>query len=264
MTSMVAPLARLGPDEPGPVSLRHPHGRSPFLFTADHAGRRIPRALGTLGLSARERSRHIGWDIGIAGVTRRLAATLDAASVLQRYSRLVIDCNRPREAASAFPEISDGTEIPGNRNLTEAGKEHRRRAIFTPYHAAIEALIESRAEAGRRTIYVALHSFTPVFGGKPRPMHCALLHDRNPRLSLALFQLLSREENLVAAENAPYRLSDQTDYGVPAHAEARGLDYLEIEIRQDLIADAAGETAWAERLARLLPAAAALIDVRCE
>lgn len=259
----MAPLPLLGPDEPGPVSLRRPRGRSAFLFTADHAGRRIPRTLGTLGLSARERARHIAWDIGIAGLTRRLSAALDATALLQRYSRLVIDCNRPREALSAFPEISDGTEIPGNRNLSEAEKERRRRAIFTPYHAAIEALIESRAKAGLRILYVAMHSFTPVFGGKPREMQCAVLHDRNPRLSLALFQLLSQEKNLIVAENAPYRLSDRTDYGVPVHAEARGLDYLEIEIRQDLIADTAGEIAWAERLARLLPAAANRIDGRC-
>ncbi|MGH7103165.1 MAG: N-formylglutamate amidohydrolase [Acetobacteraceae bacterium] len=260
----MALLPLLGPDEPGPVSLRRPRGRSAFLFTADHAGRRIPCALGTLGLSAGERTRHIAWDIGIAGVTRRLAATLDAAAVLQRYSRLVIDCNRPRKAASAFPEISDGTDVPGNRNLSEVEKERRRLAIFTPYHAAIEAQIESRAKSGLTTLYVAMHSFTPVFGGNPRKMQCAVLYDRNPRLSLALFRLLSQEENLVVAENAPYRLSDHTDYGVPVHAEARGLDYLEIEIRQDLIADAAGETAWAERLARLLPVAANLIDERCE
>lgn len=259
----MAPLLLLAPDEPGPVSLRRPHGRSPFLFTADHAGRRIPRALATLGLSARERSRHIAWDIGIAGVTQRLAATLGATAVLQRYSRLVIDCNRPLAAASAVPEISDGTAIPGNRNLTAALKERRRRAIFVPYHAAIAASIESRAEAGRPTLYIAMHSFTPVFGGQPRPMHCAVLYDRNPRLSRALFQLLSAEKNLIVAENAPYRLSDQTDYGVPVHAEARGLDYLEIEIRQDLIADDAGEAAWAERLARLLPAAARLIGEQC-
>ncbi|MGH7066864.1 MAG: N-formylglutamate amidohydrolase, partial [Acetobacteraceae bacterium] len=194
------------------------------------------------------------------GVTRRLAATLDATLVLQRYSRLVIDCNRPLAAASAIPEISDGTEIPGNKNLPEAAKERRRRAIFVPYHAAIAALIEGRVQAGRPTLYVAMHSFTPVFGGKERPMHCAVLYDHNPRLSRALFQLLSAEKNLIVAENAPYRLSDQTDYGVPVHAEGRGLDYLEIEIRQDLIADEAGEAAWAQRLARLLPAAAGLID----
>lgn len=233
----------------------HRAGRSDFLFTADHAGRRIPRALGGLGLSARERARHIGWDIGIAEVTRRLAKSLGAVAVLQRYSRLVIDCNRPSGAPSAFPEISEATPIPGNRALAEAEKTRRRRAIFEPYHAAIADLIAERNGAGRRTLYVAMHSFTPVFRGATRSMHCGLLYNRNQRLSLALAKLLSAEDGLEVALNAPYRLTDETDYGVPEHAEKAGLDYLEIEIRQDLIETASGQAEWAGRLARLLPAA---------
>lgn len=255
----MAPLPLLALDEPDPASLLRPNGRSPFLLTADHAGRLIPRALGTLGLCSRERARHIAWDIGIACVTRRLAAALDATAVLQRYSRLVIDCNRPPDVPSAFPEISDGTRIPGNVALPAADKERRRRAIFEPYHTAIAALIACRRAAGQPTLYIAMHSFTPVFGATSRDMHCAVLHDRNPRLSLALFHLLRAEGDLIVAENAPYRLTDQTDYGVPVHAEAAGLDYLEIEIRQDLILGAAGQAAWAERLARLLPVAARTI-----
>lgn len=256
----MAPLPLLAPDEPHPVSLRRPHGRSVFLLTADHAGRLIPRALGTLGLPPRERTRHIAWDIGIASVTRRLSTALDATAVLQRYSRLVIDCNRPPAVASAFPEISDETRVPANAALSAAEKERRRRAIFEPYHAAIAALIASRQAAGQPTLYVAMHSFTPVFQGEARKMQCAVLYNRNPRLSLALFQLLRTEGDLIVAENAPYRVSDATDYGVPVHAEAAGLDYLEIEIRQDLISHPAGQAAWAERLARLLPQAARQID----
>ncbi len=251
----MAPLPLLAPDEPHPVSLRRAHGRSAFLLTADHAGRLIPRALATLGLPPAERTRHIAWDIGIAAVTRLLSASLDATAVLQRYSRLVIDCNRRPEVPSAFPEISDGTKVPANASLSAAEKERRRRAIFEPYHAAIAAAIASRRAAGRPTLYVALHSFTPVFGGEARTMHCAVLYNRNPRLSLALARLFRAEGDLIVAENAPYRLTDATDYSVPVHAEAAGLDYLEIEIRQDLISRPAGQAAWAERLARLLPAA---------
>jgi predicted N-formylglutamate amidohydrolase len=247
----------LGADEAAPVETLRAEGKSRFLLTADHAGRAIPRALGDLGVSAAEMERHIAWDIGIAGVTRRLSALLDAPAVLQVYSRLVIDCNRRPDVASAFPEVSEATEIPGNKGLDEAAKAARRAAIFDPYHARIEALITGRG----RPVYVAMHSFTPVYMEQARPMHVGVLYNRSPRLSRALAALLRAEGGLVVGENAPYRLTDETDYGVPVHAEARGLDYLEIEIRQDLIAAEAGQMKWAERLARLLPVALEAAEV---
>ena len=106
---------------------------------------------------------------------------------------------------------------------------------------------------GRRTIYLAMHSFTPVYLGVAREVEIAVLYNRNPRASHLLAQLLREEAGLVVGENDPYQVSDETDYGVPVHAERGGLDYIEIEIRQDLIQDEAGQAAWAARLARLLP-----------
>ena len=167
-------------------------------------------------------------------------------------ARLVIDCNRPVGAESAFPELSEATVIPGNLGLDEAAKAVRRAAIFIPYHAAIADEIEALGPV----IYVAMHSFTPVYLGQARPMHVAVLYNRNPRFSQALAALLRAEPGLKVAENEPYRVSDESDYGVPVHAERRGLDYVEIEIRQDLIQDEAGQAEWAARLARLLPLAA--------
>ena len=233
-------------------------GPGPFLLTADHAGRVIPRRLGDLGVSQAEMDRHIAWDIGIAEVTRRLSAALDATAILQNYSRLVIDCNRNPGWASAFPEVSEATAIPGNQGLDEAAKVARREAIFEPYHRTIGRLVAVRA----RTIYVAMHSFTPVYLGAARPMHVAVLYNRNPRLSKILADLLRADGGLAVAENAPYRVSDETDYGVPVHAERNGLDYLELEIRQDLIADETGQAEWAERLARLLPGALRQLEAR--
>lgn len=246
-------MSLLAAGEPHPVELLRPEGKAGFLLTADHAGQAVPAVLGDLGVSAAEMERHIAWDIGIAGVTRRLSALLDAPAVLQRYSRLVIDCNRPEDAASAFPEMSEATAVPGNIGLDAAAKAARRAAIFEPYHAAIAAL----ARPG--VVYLAMHSFTSVYEGEVRPMHVAMLYNRNPRFCHALAELLRAEAGLVVAENEPYRVSDDTDYGVPVHAEARGLDYAEIEIRQDLIQDEAGQAEWAERLARLLPLAAAAL-----
>ncbi len=245
-------MSLLAADEPGPVELLRADGTARFVLTADHAGRAIPRGLGGLGLCEAELTRHIAWDIGIAGVTRRLSALLDAPAVLQRYSRLVIDCNRPAHVAGAFPEVSEATRVPGNAGLGEEAKAVRRAAVFMPYHEAIGRVVAARG----RPVYVAMHSFTPVYMDRARPMHVAVLYNRNPVLSRALAGLLREEGGLVVAENEPSRVTDETDYGVPVHAERRGLDYVEIEIRQDLIEDEAGQAEWAARLARLLPLAA--------
>jgi predicted N-formylglutamate amidohydrolase len=247
--------ALLDPDEPDPVSLENEKGRSVFFLTCDHAGRAFPRQLGTLGLPASEIERHIAWDIGIGGVGRELSRLLDAAVVLQTYSRLVVDCNRDPEVASSIPEISETTDIPGNRGLGEAERKRRVETIFRPYHNAIAAALDRRAAAERRSVLVALHSFTPIFKRVLRPWQVAVLFNRDSRLAHPLAELLRNEGDFVVGENEPYRVSDLTDYTVPVHGERRGLPHVEIEIRQDLIADAAGQRAWAERLARLLPAA---------
>jgi predicted N-formylglutamate amidohydrolase len=247
--------ALLEPDEPDPVTLENEWGNSVFFFTCEHAGRAFPRRLGRLGLPEAETFRHIAWDIGIGAVGRELSRLLNAAVILQTYSRLVIDCNRDPNVPSSIPEISESTEIPGNHGLDEAARAARVDAIFRPYHNAIAAALDRRAAADRASALVALHSFTPVFKGAPRPWHVAVLFNRDPRLAHALAELLRAEGDLMVGENEPYRVTDLTDYTVPVHGERRGLPHVEIEIRQDLITDPAGQRDWAERLARLLPAA---------
>jgi predicted N-formylglutamate amidohydrolase len=247
--------ALLEPDEPDPVTLENEWGESVFFLTCEHAGRAFPRRLGRLGLPETETFRHIAWDIGIGAVGRKLSGLLNAAVILQTYSRLVIDCNRDPNVPSSIPEISENTKIPGNHGLDEAARAARVDAIFRPYHNAIAAALDRRAAADRASALVALHSFTPVFKGLPRPWHVAVLFNRDPRLAHALAELLRAEGNLMVGENEPYRVTDLTDYTVPVHGERRGLPHVEIEIRQDLITDPAGQRDWAERLARLLPAA---------
>jgi predicted N-formylglutamate amidohydrolase len=249
----------LAADEPTPVRVLRETGASDFLLTADHAGRVIPRRLGRLGVAESELGRHIAWDIGIAGVTERLCAALDATAVLQTYSRLVIDCNRDPAVPSAMPEVSESTSIPGNVGLSAQDRAVRVREIFAPYHARIEALLDAREAARRRTVLVAMHSFTPVFKGEARGMQVGILFNRDKRLASALLAVLRAEGDIVVGENAPYAVTDTSDYGVPVHGEQRGLPHVEIEIRQDLIADATGQAAWAARFARLLPAADAMM-----
>jgi predicted N-formylglutamate amidohydrolase len=245
----------LEPGEPDPVAFENETGGSVFFLTGDHAGRAFPRRLGTLGLPEPETLRHIAWDIGIGAVGQQLSRLLDAAVVLQRYSRLVVDCNRDPSVASSIPEISELTEIPGNRGLTETARTARINEVFRPYHETIGAALDRRAATGRVSVLVALHSFTPVFKGVARPWHAAVLYNRDPRLARSLFELLSAEDGLIVGDNEPYRVTDLTDYTVPVHGERRGLPHVEIEIRQDQIDEPTGQTAWAERLARLLPEA---------
>ena len=151
---------------------------SSLLLTCDHASKDVPHALKQLGLAPAELQRHIGWDIGAAAVTRRLAPLLDAPAILAGYSRLVIDCNRDPGDPSSIPEASDGTAIPGNHGLGAEERALRHAAIFAPYHGAIEDGLETRI--------------------------------------------------------------------------ARGLPHVAIELRQDLVADDAGATRWAEILAATL------------
>lgn len=244
----------LRPDEPAPVVVDHPEGSSDLLLTCDHAGRRMPAALGQLGLPDAELERHIAYDIGARAIAEQIADQLDATLVRQVYSRLVIDCNRDPGVPSSIPEMSELTTIPGNLGLTSEDRAARRSEIFDPYHAAISSALDARAAAGRPTALVSVHSFTPVYKGEARPWHAAVLYNRDARLSLILKHMLEAEAGLIIGDNEPYFVSDLTDYTIPVHAERRGLPYLEIEIRQDLIGHAAGQAEWAERLTRLLPA----------
>ena len=241
--------------EPPPFDILYPDAASPFLLTCDHAANRIPRALGTLGLPPSELDRHIAWDIGAAAVTRGLAARLNCTAVLQNYSRLVIDCNRPPGVPSSIPVRSENTDIPGNIDISPDQAEARRAEIFAPYHAAIATLLDARAAAGRATVLITMHSFTPVYDGVVRPMHAAMLYNRDARLAHALLAELRNDPARIIADNEPYHVSDETDYAVPVHGEKRGLAHVEIEIRQDLITTPGGQQDWVDRLAEALPAA---------
>jgi predicted N-formylglutamate amidohydrolase len=245
------PSLLLGSAEVPPVHELNAAGRSPFLLICDHYGRLIPRVLGDLGLPESELTRHIAWDIGIAGVAEALSKHLDAHLVAQRYSRLVIDCNRPPTAPSSIPIVSEATTIPGNEGLAREAAQTRRRQIFEPYHRRIDEIIDARSAAGAPTVLVSLHSFTPVYAGIARPWHIGTLYQRDTRLPPLLLKHLRAEPDLVVGDNEPYAVSDETDYSIPVHGEARGLMNSGIEIRQDLIGDPSGQREWAERLARI-------------
>ncbi|MDX1541603.1 MAG: N-formylglutamate amidohydrolase, partial [Geminicoccaceae bacterium] len=126
------------------VELLNADGTAPVLVICDHAGRRIPRWLGDMGLSERDRARHIGWDIGAADMTRVLASRLDAPAVLCHVSRLVIDPNRRPGEPTSIPKVSDGTVIPANQQVSMTERRRRFRLSFVPYHRALARQVAER------------------------------------------------------------------------------------------------------------------------
>jgi predicted N-formylglutamate amidohydrolase len=238
-------------DDPPPFVVTNPGGSSPILLIGDHAGREIPKRLGDMGLPPEERLRHIAWDIGVAGLGQMLAERLDACFIRQTYSRLVFDCNRRFEDPSAIAEVSDLTPIPANQGLSLADKQVRLDEVYRPYEAAIAQALDQRARAGRKSLLFALHSFTPVFQGFVRPWRYGVIHRNDSPLSAKVLALLQRQFGEAAGDNLPYAM-DGTDNTVDVHALPRGLDYLELEVRQDLITDEAGQIEQADILGRLL------------
>jgi predicted N-formylglutamate amidohydrolase len=250
-----APPSLLAPDEPAPFTVTNEGGSSPFFIICDHAGKCFPRRLQMLGLKEADRERHIAWDIGAGAVASLLGDALGASVIRQNYSRLVIDCNRRPGVATSIAEVSEHTPIPGNIGLSKSAIDTRVREIFQPYHDRIVAELDQRRQAGRPTVLIAMHSFTPVFDAVARPWHIGLLYNRDPRLAHALIDLLRSEQGLIVGDNEPYRVTDTSDYAIPIYGEQRKLLHVEIEIRQDLIADEAGQHRWADLMKRLLPPA---------
>jgi predicted N-formylglutamate amidohydrolase len=242
-------------DEPEPTRVFNSGGSSPFLILGDHAGNFIPKQLGTLGLSAENRERHIAWDIGVRGLGELLATALDATFIHQYYSRLVIDCNRDPAAAEAIPETSDGSCIPGNASLSDDDRAARVAAIHDSYHDRIAKELVIRSKADRLTILIALHSFTPVMGQIDRPWHVGVLYSEgNTGFATTLLDVLERQSDITTGDNEPYQM-DQTDHTIPRHGFVNSLPYAELEIRQDLIADPMGQRIWCFRLSAALEAA---------
>jgi predicted N-formylglutamate amidohydrolase len=229
-------------------------GRAPLLFLCDHASGALPPAYGDLGLEPGLFATHIARDIGAAAVTRAWAAHFVASTVLAAWSRLLIDLNRGEDDPTLVMKLSDGSIIPGNRDVDAAEIARRIAAFHVPYHAAIAGEI---ARLGRPTL-VSVHSFTPVWKGAARPWEVGVLWDRDDRLAAPLMRIL-RAAGFRVGDNEPYSGALENDT-LNRHGTRAGLPHVLIEIRQDMIAEDRMAKAFAERLAPLL--AAALEEMR--
>ena len=239
-------------DAGAPAVVVNPQGASPIVLVCEHASKYIPAGLRHLGLSTADREAHIAWDIGAEAVARRLSQRLDAALVLQRYSRLVYDCNRPPSSLGAMPAMSELTQIPGNAGLSEEQRRARTDQIYRPFHATVSDVVDARRQAGATPVLVTIHSFTATYKGQVRHLDLGILHDSDSRLADAMLGVARNGKEYSARRNDPYGPEDGVTHTLNLHRGNDELLNVMLEVRNDLIADESGQIEWAERLAVLL------------
>lgn len=246
---MRAEAAPRAAEEPPPV-VTVGRGRD-LVVLVDHASNRVPAEFDDLGLPAAQLARHIGWDIGALRTAEVLAEALDGTLIGTTTSRLVIDPNRGEDDPTLVMRLADGAVVRGNAAVDAVEVARRLDRWHRPYHAAIEAEIDTALAEGRVPALVAVHSFTPAWKGQPRPWHVGLLWDKDPRLALPLVDWFRRDHHLVVGDNEPYDGALRGDT-LHRHGTMRGLPHVLVEVRQDLIVDEAGAAEWGTRLAAAL------------
>lgn len=232
----------MGPNDPQPVEVINQASLVPIVLTCEHAGRTTPKTLKNLRLANDVFDRHIAYDIGAEGLATKLAYGLEATLILQRYSRLVIDCNRPRDAPDCITPASDGTPIPGNQGLNQTARAQRYTEIHEPYHQTISDLLDARQN--RPIMLVSIHSFTRRMKNVERPWHAGLLFNNDDRVAKRLMELLTKHK-LNIAYNQPYTVDFSTDYTIPVHGEGRNIPHVLIEVRNNEIKCEGGQKRWA-------------------
>ncbi len=244
-------------DVPAAVVLNET-GTASVLLICEHASNHIPAHHDHLGLSASVRVSHIAWDPGAMAVATQMSRIMGARLVASTVSRLVYDCNRPPEAAGAMPIRSEQFDIPGNVGLTNAQKADRVTTVYEPFRSL---LAETITTSPTPPVLVTIHSFTPVYMGKPRAVEIGILHDSDTRLADAMLDLAPTHTELNTQRNDPYGPDDGVTHTLKLHALPNGLLNVMIEVRNDLIADETTQLAMAETLANLInDALAALAD----
>jgi len=240
----------------GPLVAENPDGGGSFVIVCDHASNRVPERYGSLGLPAAALESHIAWDPGALAVARELSTRLDAPLLWPCVSRMVLDCNRDPAAPDLIITEGEGRAVPGNRDLDPAERAHRLETIHAPYHAGIDACLAERQAAGRSTALVAIHSFTPVWGGEPRPWQIGVVFDEDRRLADQVIAALKSDPAVTVGVNQPYSPADRVYYTLARHGSGHGLPAVMIEIRNDEIGDPAGQGKWAARLIDIFAAIA--------
>lgn len=250
----------LSAEEGDPVALENAVAQGQVILVCEHASRLLPKSLGTLGLTEETLASHIAWDPGALAVSRLMARSLDATLLHQRFSRLVYDCNRPPDSPAAMPEKSEVFDIPGNAGLDQAARDARTAALYLPFRETLSRLVKERIAQGRPPVIVTMHSFTPVYFGRPRAVEIGILHDADARLADAMLAEAARDGRYDARRNEPYGPQDGVTHTLKEHGLSNGLANVMIEVRNDLIHDEAGQQVVAGYLAGLLERSLAAIQ----
>lgn len=232
-----------------PVAAFNRAGRGRVLLICEHASNFIPAAYRGLGLAAADQQRHIAWDIGAFGLAQALANRLDAPLVHATYSRLLLDLNRPIDAADSIVPSSEGTSVPGNVGLSASERAYRQQRLYRPFHAELEALLDQRRAFGLATTVISIHSFTPRYHGIERPWHTGVIAQHDRIFGDGLLQALRADASLCVGDNLPYGPQHGVYHSLQRHGEERGLAGAMIEVRNDLLADPPAQERWAQRLA---------------
>lgn len=223
-----------------------------LVLVCEHASNFFPAPWGDLGLNDDQRRSHIAWDPGALAVARGLMRRLDAVLIHAPVTRLVYDCNRAPDMKGAMPVRSEIHDIPGNAAITPAERLARTEAVYLPWCEGLHSLIARRIAFGLSPVIVTIHSFTPVFHGKPRAVEFGIIHDADPHLAHAIHGAAQKLTRLQADLNAPYSAADDVTHTLRLHATPYGLPNAMLEIRNDLIASDEACDAMAEMLAPVI------------
>lgn len=234
------------------VELSNRDGNGPVVILCEHAAYDIPELYQGLGLAPMHRDSHAAWDPGARAVAIKLSAALDAPLIAGRVSRLVYDCNRSPESASAMPERSEVINVPGNYNLTPAQRAARVDAIYRPFCSTVTDILTARAAGNVPTVLITIHSFTPYYHGQPRAVEIGILHDADARMADAMLSHSHRLPHRNIQRNTPYGPNDGVTHSLKLHGIGNGLANVMIEIRNDLLTTPADEDTLVEELLQLI------------
>ena len=245
------------------------HGTAPLLVSLPHDGSAIPGVLAARMTPAARRAPDTDWHVSRLYA---FARDLGASMLVPRYSRYVVDLNRPEDDTSLYPGQNTTGLCPAVRftgepvylegqapSLAEVGE--RVEAYWRPYHQALAAeLARLKAEHGRVVLWEG-HSIR----GSDLPF---LFEGRLPDLNLGTAAGASCAPGLQQRLEAV--LGDQSEYDWVANGRfkgghitrhygdpAAGIDAVQLEISQRNYMDEdsfAYDDAKAERLQWVLRA----------